>query len=61
MSAANKDKIGNWKPLPEPTNEPVPARGTTRMPYGNAPADVILPIDPHTLRIVPQEEEEDGG
>ncbi len=46
---------GNWKPLPELTNEPVPARGSTRMPGGNMEADIVLPIDPNTLQIVEEE------
>lgn len=56
----SKKGTGDWKPLPTVTNEPVPARGTTRVGPGNLPADIVLPIDPHTLQIVPQEEEEDG-
>ena len=57
----SKKGTGDWKPLPEPTNEPVPARGKTRIGPGELAADIILPIDPHTLQIVPQEEEKDGG
>jgi len=56
----SKKGTGDWKPLPEATNEPAPAWGTTRVGYGAKRADIVLPIDPHTLQIVPQEEEEDG-
>lgn len=56
----SKKGTGDWKPLPELTNEPVPARGKVRIGPGELPADIILPIDPYTLQIVPQEEEEDG-
>ena len=51
-----KKGTGNWKPLPPITNEPVPAQGSVRMPYGNAPADIVLPIDPNTLQIVEEDE-----
>ena len=59
----SKDKIGNWKPLDPPTNEPVPARGKTTIGMGpggsyGVEADIILPIDPHTLQIVEEEEDE---
>jgi len=57
----SKKGTGDWRPLGPITNEPVPARGKTRIGPGELAADIILPIDPNTLQIVPQEEEEEDG
>lgn len=62
---SEKKGTGKWKPLPPITNEPVPARGKATIGMGpqgsfGAEADIVLPIDPNTLQLVPQEEEEDG-
>jgi hypothetical protein len=60
---SEKKGTGNWKPLPTPTNEPVPARGKVTIGMGpggsfGKEADIVLPIDPHTLQIVEEEEDE---
>ncbi len=51
----SKKGTGNWKPLGSIDPLPVPARGTTRLPGGNLEADIVLPIDPHTLQIVEED------
>ena len=54
----SKDNVGNWKPLVHEDPHPVPAQGTTRVGPGDLPADIVLPIDPHTLQIVEEETDE---
>jgi hypothetical protein len=54
----SKDKIGNWKPYKQEEPQSVPAQGNTRVGPGDVPADIVLPIDPYTLQIVEEEEDE---
>jgi len=54
----SKKGTGNWKPFKQEEPHPVPARGTTRLPGGNREADIVLPIDPYTLQIVEEPEDE---
>ena len=55
----SKKGTGDWKPLPPITNEPVPAQGTTRVGYATKRATLVLPIDPHTLQMVPEKQQEE--
>jgi len=55
----SKKGTGDWKPLPTITNEPVPAQGTTRVGYATKRATMVLPIDPYTLKTVPEKQQEE--
>jgi hypothetical protein len=54
----SKKGTGNWKPYVQEEPHPVPAQGKTRVGPGDVPADIILPIDPYTLQIVEEPEDE---
>jgi hypothetical protein len=55
----SKDKVGNWKPFVQEEPHPVPAQGLARVGYGDVPADIVLPICPHTLQIVEEEPDDE--
>lgn len=55
---------GKWKPFVQEEPHPVPAQGTAVIGAGpmgaiGVPADIVLPIDPHTLQIVEEEPDDE--
>lgn len=55
-----KKGTGNWKPLPDVPPQPVPAQGSVRISHQHSKmATLVLPIDPNTLQLVPEEDEKE--
>ncbi len=60
----SKEKVGNWKPFVQEEPQAVPAQGTAVIGAGprgamSVPADIVLPICPHTLQIVEEEPDDE--